>query len=416
MLRATAIGTALLALLTAAVDAQRRVELPARDAVLRSQPAPVWTVGADEGESWEMLSNVVAMGFDRTDQLFVLDQGNHRVLVFDARGRFVRQFGKQGGGPGEFQAPMGLLVLNDGRVAVLDLGKRAWSVFTATGTHQTDVFIPEELGFPRPGEAYALPDGSIMARSMPALRMTAGGPPDLSAAQKSPVYRLTMTDRPAASTVYEFTLPPPTVRTQSGGGGQRMVMAMVSSTVFEKQPSYAALPDGGVAISTTNDYAIEIRDARGAASRTLTRPLQPRRVTRKDQELAREERRRQMEAGPRGAVFMSSGGGVRSTQASAMPAAQVEEQIRNMTFAEQMPVIERIWSDPTGRLWVQRSSREAGGATPIDLIAPGDRYVGTVSGVRLPSAVSPSGLAAWVERDALDIERIVVRRLPVDWK
>lgn len=417
MRRTTGIGIGLTLLLTGAVNAQRRVDLPGRDALLRSRPAAVWSVGTDEGESWEMLSNVMAMAFDRTDHLYVLDQGNHRVLVFDAAGRFVRQFGKQGGGPGEFQAPMGLAVLSDGRIAVLDAGRRAYSLFTPAGVHQTDVFIPEELGFPRPGETYALPDGTIMARSMPLFRMAGGGPAQMTGPQKSPVYRLTMTEKPTASTIYEFTMAPPTVRTSEGAGGRRTVMAMYAPPVFEKQPTFAALPDGGAAISTTADYTIEIRDAGGRATRTLVRPIRPRPVTKKDMDLAREERRRQMEEGPRGGVFVSAGGGsVRTSQAAQIPDGQIEEQLRNITFAEEIPVIERVWSDPTGRLWIQRSSREAGGETPIDLVAPGDRYVGTISGVKLPSAVSASGLAAWVERDELDIERIVVRRLPADWK
>src|SRR3970040_14546 len=120
MRRTTGIGIGLTLLLTGAVNAQRRVDLPGRDALLRSRPAAVWSVGTDEGESWEMLSNVMAMAFDRTDHLYVLDQGNHRVLVFDAAGRFVRQFGKQGGGPGEFQAPMGPAALSDRRSGALD--------------------------------------------------------------------------------------------------------------------------------------------------------------------------------------------------------------------------------------------------------------------------------------------------------
>ena len=418
MTRTTAIGIGLTLLLAGAVNGQRRVELPGRDALLRSQAATVWSVGTDEGESWEMLSNVMAMAFDGTDHLFVLDQGNHRVLVFDASGRFVRQFGKQGGGPGEFQAPMALEVLRDGRVAVLDIGKRAWGVFTAAGVYQTDVFIPEEMGFPRPDETYALPDGSIMARSMPVLRMMGGGPPDMTGPQKSPVYRLTMTAQPTATTIHEFTIAAPTVRTSEAAGGRRTVMAMYAPPVFEKQPTFAALPDGGAAFSMTADYTIEVRDAGGRVTRTLVRPIRPRAVTKKDMDHAREERRRQLLEGPRWAVSMSAGGGaVRAGRAAApVSDAQLEEQLRNLTFAEEIPAIERVWSDATGRLWVQRSSAEPGGDAPIDLIAPGDRYVGTIRGVRLPSAVSASGLAAWVERDELDIERIVVRRLPSDWK
>ena len=53
---------------------------------------------------------------------------------------------------------------------------------------------------------------------------------------------------------------------------------------------------------------------------------------------------------------------------------------------------------------------------PIDLLSPDGRYIGTVTGLEMPRAVSASGLAAWVEKNDLDIEQVVVRRLPGAWK
>lgn len=40
------------------------------------------------------------------------------------------------------------------------------------------------------------------------------------------------------------------------------------------------------------------------------------------------------------------------------------------------------------------------------------RSIGTLTGVDLPITASSTGLAAWVEKDDLEVERIVVRRLP----
>ena len=50
---------------------------------------------------------------------YVADRGNHRIVVFDESGRYVRSFGRQGEGPGELLAP-GLVEVVDGIVYVFD--------------------------------------------------------------------------------------------------------------------------------------------------------------------------------------------------------------------------------------------------------------------------------------------------------
>src|SRR5688572_2631909 len=111
----------LLALAAAApAAAQQTVRLPARDVALQERPATVFTVGTEEGRDWEMFSGIRTVAFDRSDNLYVLDGQNYRVVVFDARGRYVRHFGKRGGGPGELQAPLALVINTDGNVVVND--------------------------------------------------------------------------------------------------------------------------------------------------------------------------------------------------------------------------------------------------------------------------------------------------------
>lgn len=52
---------------------------------------------------------------------------------------------------------------------------------------------------------------------------------------------------------------------------------------------------------------------------------------------------------------------------------------------------------------------------PIDVVTVEGRYLGTISGQSLPSALGPERLAAYVETDELDVQRITVRRLPASW-
>lgn len=58
---------------------------------------------------------------------------------------------------------------------------------------------------------------------------------------------------------------------------------------------------------------------------------------------------------------------------------------------------------------LSRVAREVGGVGPIDLIAADGRYIGTVTGQRIRVAVSLSGRAAYIERDDMDVEKVVVR-------
>lgn len=95
-----------------------------------------------------------------------------------------------------------------------------------------------------------------------------------------------------------------------------------------------------------------------------------------------------------------------------MSPQMIEEQVRDMEFAETIPAIQNLRVDGAGRIWVERTGEEWGEPGPIDVIAPDGRYLGTVSGQKLPAAFSASGRAAYVEKDDVGVERVVVRQLP----
>ncbi len=414
---AALVALVLLAPLTA--QAQQRVELPPRDRPLNEKPADVWKVGKEEGDTWEMLSTVNSMAFDSHDNLYVLELGNKRVLEFDANGRFLRQIGKEGGGPGEFQFPLAIRIARDGSIVIYDAGRRGYSVFGPDGQYRKLITPAADVGSPRPDEIFASPQGGLVVRTMPRLNLQAGAPTDSVA---SPIVSLTLDETPAATRLYQFMMPPPTVRTAPGRGGATFSMVGFSRATFDVDPTWGVLPDGGLAVRQDDDWSIRITDASGSVQRLLTRPFAARNVTRRDQDDARDQQREQLRtsggptttvvSGGRGSTVAFGG----SSTGRTMTEAEIEEQVKQMTFADRIPAIRRITVDATGRIWVERNPGHVRDTSPIDLIASDGRYIGTVTGTAIPMAVSSTGLAAWVEKTDLDVEQVVVRRLPANWK
>ena len=102
-------------------------------------------------------------------RIYVVDIGgvlseNHRVRVFDAStGAHIRDIGKRGSGPGEFNLPRDVAVGRDGRLYVVDGGKFRVQIFDAEGNY-LDSFgkAGRQYGnFSRPKEIAVGPDGNV---------------------------------------------------------------------------------------------------------------------------------------------------------------------------------------------------------------------------------------------------------------
>jgi hypothetical protein len=52
----------------------------------------------------------------------------------------------------------------------------------------------------------------------------------------------------------------------------------------------------------------------------------------------------------------------------------------------------------------------------VDVVTPEGQYLGTITSVGLPDAMSRSGLAAYIEYDEDDVGRVIVRRVPGNWR
>jgi len=64
--------------------------------------------------------------------LYITDQGNHRIQVLDANGAYLRKFGSNGTAPGQFYDPKSVGFLPDGNLVVRDRYKLHW--FQADGS------------------------------------------------------------------------------------------------------------------------------------------------------------------------------------------------------------------------------------------------------------------------------------------
>jgi hypothetical protein len=434
-----------------ALVGQQKIMLPAQDRPLRERPAQIYSIGAEDGESWELLSGVRSVAFDARDNLYVLDGNNYRILVFDANGRYLRQISKEGGGPGELMAPTGMTVTHDGLLVVADLGRRAYSLFKPEGAFIKNVLYED-------GEAPAMgigglqphPRSGVVARTAPFMFNMGGrdgrgrGAPDAqrlgapTGERKSFVkwYDFGGSSAPSSRSadgarvsgdaakiarLFEFTLPSITPRVvDSGGrGGERRVAMTVSIPMWQPQPFFGVLPTGGVVLAHEKDYRVKVASPLGRVERVIERGIAPKKATEKDKQLALTQQRENLRrgGGNRMAIRMGDGGTRIST--AAPPSGQepsIEEMLKNTTFEEYIPVLRRVDTDPQGRIWIARTPADFGQRGPVDLVRVNGAYIGTLPSDRIPDAVSRSGRAAYIERDDLGVERVVVRRLPATWQ
>jgi hypothetical protein len=382
-----------------------------------------FAIGAEDGEDWELLSRVSQLAFDKEENLYVLDGGNHRVLIFNPQGKFIRKIGKKGGGPGELMTPVGLAVMSDGNVAVTDLGRPAVSLFRKDGTFIKNLPLGDEFGFPVPTQGtYAHPQNGVVVRTFPPV-MRRGGPEGITAQtmtnRKSPVTWFTADGK--TSKLFDIPQPDITPRVQDSGagGGQRQIAVRIQTPAFTPGTLWGVLPNGSVAISSDVNYKLQLV-RNGKVERVIERPISGRKVTEADKNKEKARRREQLASG-RNMVLATEerrGNGQarsRTGLGGTMSSEQIAQMLAELTFAEHIPALAGMYVDPRGRMWVQRTGREVGTDGPIDLLDATGRYLGTLNGQKLPAAVSASGRAAYIERDEMEVEKVVVRKLPAGW-
>ena len=389
----------------AGLQAQEVVDLPSEDRQVSPELELVYRLGsAGAMAEWEEFTSISGIAFDGASNLYLLDgtrmESSARIVVVDATGRFVREFGRGGDGPGEFRAATQLVVWEDGQVLVEDMMHAGYHVFSPGG---------EFVRMVREGGGGL---GFAMARR-PDLRPERTGERTLIGHSRRTIQRVDMSSDDVEDRVLvEAWAPVEDDRPQSGD----LEDMIGEEWGFEPDLLFDALPSGGVAFSDSSAWAIKLADPSGAVSRILRRPIRPLAVT---EEMEQVERERRLEAESNRTVTQRGGPPPPSVlEMMDRMRSLAREAIENMRFFPEVPVIAALRATWDGSLWVQRSTEpgtdEPG---PIDVIMPDGRYAGTLeTGTEalpdMPDAFGPGGLVAFIDADEFDVPVITVWRLP----
>lgn len=152
---------------------------------------------APMADDTSLFADVYEFDVTGAGELFVFDPSNRTLFLFDSTGALVRRIGRRGSGPGEFGQNNGMVVLEDGRLALWDSQNARVSFFTPRGDFVSSWVVAagfstgNGLSTDRSGQIYTTRpvtprrDGEILGR-MGLRRFDAAGaltdsliPPDL---------------------------------------------------------------------------------------------------------------------------------------------------------------------------------------------------------------------------------------------
>jgi hypothetical protein len=381
------LAIAIMSLYASPTNGQVVRTLPAADRELSEQWVEVYGVGAVDGEPWQVLAGVRAAVFDGQANLYVLD-GDARILKFGPDGIFRGQIGSRGPGPGEVEAPSSLTMSYRGELIVGDRG--AYHLFQPDGTYVSTV-RPTEPAF-----------SNVVVPVEGALVVVGGNRASMAAGREGrglPLYRQPLAKGAPTEVIRRIEIP--TTQSTKGVGEHGK-----TSFTFRRPPPYsptvklASLGPDRLALASATDWELQVLSADGSVLASLRRPIAARPSREADVEVLE---RRMRAAGDAVRTFGESGAALRVGPA-------------RPSIAETIPVIRDVVGDGKGMLFVARETDPVGGNEPlIDVVTGDGRYVGTIRGQPMPLALGPNRLAVYLERDDLDVERLVVRRLPVGW-
>ncbi len=109
-------------------------EWQCRVAIFDADGGPIggWGVkGEGEGE----LSGPAGMAFDADDNVWVVNSFNSRIQKFSKDGQYLGGFGSKGSAEGQLEMPDGIEIDNKGDIYVADWGNNRIQKFTTGGTH-----------------------------------------------------------------------------------------------------------------------------------------------------------------------------------------------------------------------------------------------------------------------------------------
>lgn len=377
-----------LLLLTAACDSDiRSSDAQGTASVIRNQREQGWTaergwrltltgrIGAGDAEGEDAFGRLVDVTIDPLGRVWVADEIQQRLKIFEWDGTFVRSVGRKGGGPGEFQGIAGFDWAPDGSLWVLDGGNARFAVYDTAGrfiaSHPRTSSVTETPwpgGFDRRG--YLADSGN---------RREVGGESVASLVRFSPDRRSVDTLRLAPLKNQFFGA------LRSGDAHtQRIKQAPVP---FTGTQIWAMDPEGYAWVAVTDQYRLERRGFDGTVERVVELRNTPRRVTRADKDQILKNYR----------WFEQAGG-----------------KIDPSRIPDHHPHLHNFFFDDHSHVWVLPTYFR-GERPQMDVFSPDGRFLGQVQApVPFLSRPTPAVRGEWVAAIARDddgVDSVVLMRL-----
>jgi len=93
------------------------------------------SLGKKEGEKEFMFTRGLSIDIDKHENIYVLDKVSAEVRVFNKKGEFLKSFGSRGQGPGEFQNPQFMQILNNQEMIIWDPSTYRFLIFSLEGEY-----------------------------------------------------------------------------------------------------------------------------------------------------------------------------------------------------------------------------------------------------------------------------------------
>ena len=144
----------------------KRVTMPRYHLI--SEASEELSIGQLEGAPEYTFTTVSGIAIGPTGSMLVLEsplRGTPTLRLYDERGKFTRNVGRVGPGPGEYKVPAAVATTPDGRFLLLDAFSRRISVYTASGSFIKSWSIPRfEVTLNAPSRMRVDPSGIIAVR------------------------------------------------------------------------------------------------------------------------------------------------------------------------------------------------------------------------------------------------------------
>lgn len=93
----------------------------------------IWGAEDDDSDEYLFFKNPTDVAHDSKNNIYFIDNNLNCIKVFDSHGKFLRQIGEKGQGPGTFFAPLSMGIDDGDHVWVLDSGNRRIQGLSTTG-------------------------------------------------------------------------------------------------------------------------------------------------------------------------------------------------------------------------------------------------------------------------------------------